>query len=117
METLKFEVNDIETHCGTVIEGTHVALDLLRAFVKEANRVKLADNDPENAAYHEASEWVKLADSGTDKDAANGRFENLENDMVHDLMTELTMLAPDGIEFGAHPNDGADFGWWLTEDE
>lgn len=117
METLKFEINGIETHCGTVIEGTHVTLDLLRAFVKEADRVKLADSDTENATYHEANEWVKLADSDTDKDAANGRFDRFEATLALDLTGVLSHLAPEGFYFGTHPDDGADFGWWRVEDE
>ena len=36
------------------------------------------------------------------------------HEVTSDLFSALDDLAPDGVYFGAHPGDGADFGFWNT---
>lgn len=33
-----------------------------------------------------------------------------------DIMDRLNDIAPDNLTFGAHPNDGADFGFWEVDE-
>jgi hypothetical protein len=48
---------------------------------------------------------------------ANESEEGKEADsLIIELMDALNLFAPPGHYFGAHPGDGADFGFWPNED-
>ena len=36
--------------------------------------------------------------------------------IMQDIYERLNEIAPEGLEFGSHPNDGADYGFWSWED-
>lgn len=55
---------------------------------------------PDHAANDDTAEWW-------DSDHAASHLENL-TDTLNDY-------APEGYYFGAHPGDGADYGYWKTE--
>jgi hypothetical protein len=39
-----------------------------------------------------------------------------ESELIIQLMNALDIFSPPGHHFGAHPGDGADFGWWPNEE-
>lgn len=76
---------------GTIIRGTMRAEDLIPAFHAELARV------------------IPL---GTRLDPPLPEWGWIE---VEALIDDLNTYAPEGLYFGAHPGDGADWGWWATE--
>lgn len=76
---------------GTLIEGTHRVADLVPVFAAELAHVT----------------------GGT----LPTMHEPEDTDMVGWFIEKLDALAPEGYYFGAHPDDGADFGYWRTEPE
>lgn len=90
-------------HIGSVSTGTLRAEDLIPAFADVLSEIAPAE-------YH------KLAQSyatGNDEEYCS---EEDESDMVDELEQSLSDRAPDFCYFGAHPGDGADFGFWICWD-
>jgi len=84
---------------GSLISGTLRTSDLLHAFLRELNGL-----DPVQAErYRPAAEGL------VDEEAAA--------ELVDDLIEALNNRAPPGYYFGAHPDDGSDFGFWLSGEE
>jgi len=96
---------------GTVIYGTLRNQDLLPEFVATALEInpdktlyRLSEFLPNMRAliYEHDHPWWQSDDAVHALDA------------VIDLLNEY---APEGIYFGAHPDDGADFGFWRVNDD
>ena len=90
-----------EPQPGTLICGTLLEQDLIPAFIDEIRRISPTDSRLKdwNRAYaraDDAMEWQEF---------------------VGDLIDALSEYAPQGYYFGAHPGDGADFGFWQYDDE
>lgn len=101
--------SDAAEYAGaTLSEGTLRTSDLLQAFVPV-----LAAIAPESKALNDAQAMLELFSKSTHicQYAIEGAADVLE--WVTD---ELNENAPDGYCFGAHPDDGACFGFWETED-
>ncbi len=84
---------------GTLISGTHQPEDLAPVFL---NTIASAD----------LGRAIRLGE----------RFERLwadgagREDVLADMFDALNDIAPEGTHFGAHPGDGADFGFWRDDE-
>lgn len=94
------------TNIGSVSSGTLVPQHLFPALLEE-----LAKYDPARAtslqqlAFEELySAWVRQDEMPT------------LSGLVDDVMMALDEHAPPYFYFGAHPGDGADFGFWHVEE-
>lgn len=101
---------------GTVSCGTLITSDLISSFCDELeSQVKAAAPHPgamnpdQMNLIRECGEWLD-----TDEDE---RDEEIGAELVNDLIDALSEYAPPYFYFGAHPGDGADFGYWLGEDD
>lgn len=89
---------------GSVSSGTLRSQDLIPAFAAELRRLR-------GALPRDLANEVRAFNAGK-YDTDHG----CDVDLVNDLIDYLNGYAPDYCYFGAHPGDGADFGFWLSED-
>jgi hypothetical protein len=93
---------------GTVIHGTLRSEDLLTAF--SAALEDCITRNPElplkERTIATALVW-HAREVDPDSEAAS--------EVISDLIDALREFAPPGFSFGAHPGDGADFGFWQDE--
>ena len=101
---------------GSISHGTLINEDLIESFIYE-----LRQQRPLSRQHRKVIRDVEK----TMKDA--GRLERLHaevlswgdvadsSECVSELMDALDCYAPIGFYFGAHPGDGSDFGFWLSE--
>jgi hypothetical protein len=92
---------------GTISHGTLRNEDLLIAFANELER--LSSNGAIPPIVAEARGIAEQLVNGEDEEEA-------ASEIVNDLCNYLDEYAPDYGYFGAHPGDGSDFGFWLSED-
>lgn len=94
---------------GTVISGTLREEDLIPAFTEELwkhNR-RLAE-----AMVDEHRDLFAVIDNNDEW--VNGDYQEATY-CLESLFDALDNVAPKGYYFGAHPGDGADFGFWPIE--
>lgn len=105
---------------GTLIHGTLLTYDLIEAFVAELEDQSIGEDDPEVKQLVMEANEVCAHGLRHGKDAVNyadaGRAEEYGY-LLERLTDKLDELAPEGVYFGAHPGDGADFGYWEVEDD
>jgi len=82
---------------GSVSSGTLKQPDLIAAFA-----AALDDLEPGSALAAEAQEY------NLDSDPEEGEW------LLEELFEKLDDIAPQYCYFGAHPDDGADFGFWVN---
>jgi hypothetical protein len=92
---------------GSVSHGTLRTPDLIEAFLSEIRSIERAAEtsllpSPVAAAAEQAIE-------------AEDDSEQAQETLV-ELADALNLAAPFGYVFGAHPGDGSDFGFWLSEE-
>jgi hypothetical protein len=106
---------------GTVVSGTHRTEDLVSAFMGALAHLSPADAVKIRVRYFAILDGVtdELRPEW-DRPADNPAYDLACADMTAVLIDELYELldanAPAGTYFGAHPGDGADFGFWSVTD-
>lgn len=97
---------------GTVIAGTLRNEDLLNAFTGEVEYLMAGYLDqPIAQTYYDAKEFLFQYETKTEVD------ECIASELVNELIDALNTYAPEGLYFGTLEGDGADFGWWYSEEE
>ncbi len=89
---------------GTVSHATMRAEDLIPAFVSALE--DLAEGDEHKVLIAEANAYDPDEPGSCDS----------EDGILEDLFDALNEAAPAYAYFGAHPGDGSDYGFWLSED-
>ncbi len=89
---------------GSVSSGTMRHEDLIPAFVGVLE--EMADEDDkaflaEVAKHQETPDYYETPEANYD---------------LEELFDRLNNHAPEGVYFGSHPGDGADYGYWVDED-
>src|ERR1700722_4400848 len=91
---------------GSVISATLREQDLIPAFEGVLDVAGVEYDRPTSV------DKLLLGQSLTDKEGEEAGF--YLNETLFDLLNEV---APEGTYFGSHPGDGADFGFWESEEE
>ena len=105
------------TDLGSISSATLRTEDLLEAFADALENIVRDEQSDEQygemmAPVNEARELLdKGPDTWTEEEHEAASW--LVNE---DLMEALNEHAPDLCYFGAHPGDGADFGYWVSDD-
>lgn len=87
---------------GSISTGTLLDGDLIEAF-----SIALTNLDVDGAHADLIADVSAYFDTDDTQDAC---------DLVESLQDALQEFAPDYCYFGAHPGDGTDFGFWVSED-
>lgn len=93
---------------GTISHGTMRIEDLISAFA----------NELEYLAGDEAGFDVLISRANAllrDEDGNYYLDENDAQEVLNYLFDALNSLAPSYAYFGSHPGDGADYGFWLSD--
>ena len=103
----------MKAQIGSIISGTMRKEDLIPEFVSalrslgckslelKAIESRLADNDAlQDSDYSETADYYNSEESDWD---------------LESLFDMLQAYAPDYIYFGAHPGDGSDYGFWVSD--
>jgi len=115
----------VTAELGTVISGTMRHEDLIPAFMDRLDDLKqdlaLSAADTQNAGCElEITRQVGAIDDFLgaieQRMEAEGYYSSEQSDYdLEELFERLENFAPDGCYFGAHPGDGADYGFWQGE--
>jgi hypothetical protein len=101
---------------GSVSHGTMINEDLIESFIYELRQQK-----PLSREHRKIIREIEKAMN------QSARLERLHGEVlswddvaesssyVQELMDALDCYAPTGFYFGAHPGDGSDYGFWLSE--
>lgn len=92
---------------GTVSHGTLRIEDLIPAFAAELNYY--AGKEPGNDVLISRAGALPMSDDDEYLDIEDAQ------DVLEHLFDALDQLAPPYAYFGAHPGDGSDFGFWLSD--
>lgn len=108
---------------GSISSGTLRTEDLLSAFADALEDCVQVNADAwcSDAGRAQRDAYCALIGSARDCFDEDGEEIDAEKqdsaeDLVQALSDALQDFAPDYVYFGAHPGDGADFGYWLSED-
>jgi hypothetical protein len=97
---------------GSVISGTMRPEDLLPAFIDTVRGQRPLNREHSK----DVTEIQRRIDRHYRKPEKSDYFIfDSADDDIERLFDILTEYCPQGFYFGAHPGDGADYGFWLSE--
>ena len=105
---------------GSISSGTMRSEDLLESLASELDfQISRQPRSFRRASYRklirEAHQCLRRL-NGEGTRAQQQEAEEYASEIVNDLMDSLSEFAPPLAYFGSHPGDGADYGFWLSED-
>jgi len=95
---------------GSVSWGTMREQDLVPVFL---DVLEAAEHPGASRLRHMAQDILK---GNWDEDAPGWDTEEMSWFVSEDLWDAMQDVAPPYCYFGAHPGDGADYGFWIDED-
>jgi hypothetical protein len=99
---------------GSVSHGTLRSEDLIDSFIYELRQQK-----PLSRQHRKLLREIEKRINGSARMERLGFEPYFESDDasedVNELIDALECYAPTGFYFGAHPGDGSDFGFWLSD--
>lgn len=106
--------NNPKPSLGTLIHGTLREEDLIAAFIEELQRLNPKQAAAERAAYPNIYAFLDgCLETEDDSSPFPGDCEPGDvAECLESLEDELNALALPFTYFGAHPGDGADYGFW-----
>ena len=111
------EITTDHVEPGEIISGTMRNVDLFHRFHFEAQWI--AEDLYKKGIMATDEQYgilSKLLEMESDVGTSSFDHDTEEaSDMVHELFDILDDLAPEGYYFGAHPDDGACYGFWKPE--
>lgn len=101
-----------QAQIGSIISGTMEEEDLIPTFMDELEcldpkAAKRIEENPENAPYFS---------EGEDDVYTEDEYRDCMHWLIDELFEVLDEYAPPFCYFGAHPGDGADYGFWPSEE-
>ena len=96
---------------GSVSTGTLRDQDLLRAFADTLDSLQFLGAGG-SLLVRDARNQADILDGEDFFGVLRGKAEIYADDVISDLQDALQEYAPPYCYFGAHPGDGADFGFW-----
>ena len=112
----------LNKHHGTVSHGTLRREDLIPTFMEKLDEM-LEDSTFLPGADHPSrvgtyGSWQDRLGSIERNTKVDGYYDSEDADYdLETLFEGLNEYAPPGFYFGAHPGDGSDFGYWVSEDD
>lgn len=100
---------------GSVSSGTMREKDLVPAFIWEAKRLKLTRDEHKEVLAIQRRTESKYDYRNTNGDNCDYWESETASFDLEELFDILDAHSLPYFSFGAHPGDGADFGWWLSE--
>jgi hypothetical protein len=101
------ELRDIQKVQCSISHGTMRPQDVLPALLDT-----LAEHDKD--AY---TQYLHIIPAHASEDDGAAWWIEEAPDHVEALFDALNDCAPEGLYFGAHPGDGSDYGFWLSEED
>ena len=110
---------------GTVISGTMRAEDLIPAFVNELSaRAEdhslsggILQRDASKSRYASTQDMLAGIEEAQESYGEDYYGSDQASYDLDWLFEALNSYAPGGHYFGAHPGDGADYGYWAIEED
>ena len=91
-------------------------VDLIESFSAVLMDLAGPESGTHNDLIAAANTWLDREEDRDEDDESDYDHDENGSELVSDLFDALGEYAPPYGYFGAHPGDGADYGFWLSED-